>query len=320
MNFQYNYNLSGSSRKPLIEAISQILDKPSAYQGAPGFSYIIGDFTVDRNGVLSYNSNIHPDFAAILVEDLRIRGFVAEKTAIENAEGSSEAARAADTNEATDASGENATAENGNMTETSQSGNAPNQLTIEVPSTGFTPMARENLKKIVASKEALFKQAFDASFLTVAEVGDKIFFPWFTLHGLDGEADAYSRFIAAICDMAKNQKRVTAAEKPVQNAKYEMRLFLVRLGFIGGELKAARRILLRNLTGNSSWKSGRKPERAAEAGEEEVPSNPSIARIPTPGDREALTGDITEIPGESGESSPSGIPENKNDGGDSYGK
>ena len=81
---KYNYNLSGSNRKPLIEAISQILDQPAAYQGAPSFSYIIGNYTVDRNGVLSYNSTVHPDFAAVLVGDLQERGFVAETVAIDN--------------------------------------------------------------------------------------------------------------------------------------------------------------------------------------------------------------------------------------------
>ena len=75
---RYNYNLSGSDRKPLVEAASQILDKPAVYQGAPSFAYTVGDYTVDRNGILSYNSNIHPDFAAVLISDLQERGFVAE--------------------------------------------------------------------------------------------------------------------------------------------------------------------------------------------------------------------------------------------------
>ena len=31
MNEKYNYNLHGSGRKPLVEAISQILDRPAVY-------------------------------------------------------------------------------------------------------------------------------------------------------------------------------------------------------------------------------------------------------------------------------------------------
>ena len=39
------------------------------------------------------------------------------------------------------------------------------------------------------------------------------------------------------------------------NEKYAFRCFLLRLGFIGSEYKAERKILLRNLSGNSTFKS-----------------------------------------------------------------
>ncbi len=256
MNFQYNYNLSGSNRKPLVEAISQILDKPAAYQGAPSFSYSIGDYTVDRNGVLSHGSDIHPDFAAVLVSDLQERGFEAERVAIDNM------AEASDADE--------------NVPDTEPNTDTPDKLIIEIPNIGFTPEMRENLKKIVASKATLLKQALETDDLSIVELDGKIAFPWFTLHGIDGEADAYNRLIAAICKMAKTQKRVTAVEKPIENAKFTMRLFLIRLGFIGNEYKTARKILLRNLTGNSSWKSGHRPERNENAA---IPPNPTEAAL-----------------------------------------
>jgi len=50
-----------------------------------------------------------------------------------------------------------------------------------------------------------------------------------------------------------------------------MRLFLVRLGFVGNEYKRARKILLRELSGNCSWKAGHAPERRDTAKENEVP-------------------------------------------------
>ena len=42
---RYNYNLSGSDRKPLVEAISQILDKPAVYQARQVCPITVGDFT-----------------------------------------------------------------------------------------------------------------------------------------------------------------------------------------------------------------------------------------------------------------------------------
>ena len=55
--------------------------------------------------------------------------------------------------------------------------------------------------------------------------------------------------------MARNQKRVTAKEKETDNEKYSFRCFLLRLGFIGDEFKVARKVLLKNFTGSSAFKS-----------------------------------------------------------------
>ena len=67
-------------------------------------------------------------------------------------------------------------------------------------------------------------------------------------------------FICKLCEMARNQKRVSATEKQVDNEKYAFRCFLLRLGFIGNEYKSERKILLKNLTGSSAFKSGAKKE------------------------------------------------------------
>ena len=134
-------------------------------------------------------------------------------------------------------------------------------FTVELPRAGFTPVALDNLKKIVASKAELFKRAIGTDTLEIVVAEDKVRFPWFTFHGLEGEADAYTKLIAGICDMAKRQKRVVARERHITNYKFTMRVFLIRLGFIGPEYQTARTLLLRNLTGNSSWLEGPPPER-----------------------------------------------------------
>ena len=137
----------------------------------------------------------------------------------------------------------------------------PPVFTVELPKAGFTPTALDNLQRIVASKAEVFKRAIGTDTLEIVVTEDRIQFPWFTLHGLEGEADVYTKLIAGICDMAKRQKRVVARERPITNYKFTMRVFLIRLGFIGPEYQAARTLLLRNLTGNSSWLAGPPPER-----------------------------------------------------------
>ena len=298
---RYNYSLSGSDRKPLVEAASQILDKPAVYQGAPSFAYTVGDFTVDRNGVLSYTSNIHPDFAAVLISDLQERGFVAETVSDTGDE------EPAEENAINTDGPETTVAENIASTEANDA-ESPDILTIEVPDTGFTPEAKENIKKIVASKKTVLEKALGSDGLPIVEKDGKITFPWFTLHDIDGEADAYSRLVTAICKMAKEQKRVTATEKPIENEKFTMRLFLIRLGFIGDEYKTARKILLRNLSGNASWKSGHKPERNTAA---TIPPNPAEAATST---EQELTMPLEEADTAETE------PQKEDEGGDAYGK
>ena len=85
-------------------------------------------------------------------------------------------------------------------------------------------------------------------------------FNW--LHGevTPEKAKAAQDFIGKLCEMARTQKRVTAKAKVVDNEKYAFRCFLLRLGLIGAEYKTTRKILMENLSGNASFKSGHKKE------------------------------------------------------------
>jgi hypothetical protein len=47
-----------------------------------------------------------------------------------------------------------------------------------------------------------------------------------------------------LCKLSKELKRTSSKETPVANEKYAFRCFLLRLGFIGSEYKASRKILL----------------------------------------------------------------------------
>ena len=84
---------------------------------------------------------------------------------------------------------------------------------------------------------------------------DTVSFPWFDTIPDADTAKAYTDFIAALCRMSKEQKRIKATEKEVTNEKYAFRCFLLRLGFIGTEYKTDRKILLKNLTGSSAFKT-----------------------------------------------------------------
>jgi hypothetical protein len=182
----------------------------------------IGEYVIDKSSILTCPDDLGREKLDQLLADLRERGYESE---IDEAPDNTD----------------------------------PNRLVIDVPLIGFTDKAIENLRAIVASKSRLIQKALGTDSLRVDVTDDKLSFPWFILTGIEGEMNTYSRFVFALCEMAKTQKRVTAREREVENDKFAMRLFLIRLGFIGAKYKTARKILLRNLTGNSSWKSGQRP-------------------------------------------------------------
>ena len=133
-------------------------------------------------------------------------------------------------------------------------------LTIEIPLEDFTETALENLNRLIASKETLIKNVLEADALPLEKTETTLKFPWFRSGSEPDEVNAYSLFITALCTTAKAQRRVTARDKPVENEKFAFRVFLIRLGFVGNEYKAARKILLKNLTGNSAFKNGAPPK------------------------------------------------------------
>jgi hypothetical protein len=210
------YNVTGSERKLLVAAMGDILVSKPKYLGAPSFAYEVDYFTIDKNGIVSFDDRADSEEIENLIERLQEQGF---------------AAAAADT-------------ENDDI-----------GLVIEMPRASFTDTTLENLKRLVESKNKLIKKALGAETLGIMITDDKVRFPWFA-DGTDPETvKAYTHFVTALCDMARNQKRVTAKGKETGNDKYAFRCFLLRLGFIGEDYKAERKILLRNLSGSSAFKT-----------------------------------------------------------------
>ncbi len=138
----------------------------------------------------------------------------------------------------------------------------PVSLTLTMPRDFFGEQALDNLRQIVENKRSLICHAIGADDLPIEENDDKVEFPWFTVEK-DGDGDAYARFITALCEFAKNLKRVVNKPDTSDNEKYAFRCFLLRLGMIGADYKAARKVLLRNLTGSSAFRHG-KPEGGAD--------------------------------------------------------
>lgn len=226
------------NRKPLVQAISEFTGTAAVYMRTPTYAYQIDYFTVTREGNLEFDDMADSEEIEGLIEFLAEKGFIAEETP-------DTAAQAADGEENGEASAEPET----------EPHEADTGLTVALPRESFTDNALENLQKLVDSKAALMKKALAVDALPVEVTEERVSFPWFAEADSDS-AKAYTHFITALCDMAKNQKRITAKEKAAENEKYAFRCFLLRLGFIGPEYKEERKILLRNLKGSSAFRNG----------------------------------------------------------------
>jgi hypothetical protein len=218
-----NYNVTGKERKALVAAIAAITGDKAVYKFMPTCAFEIGDITVDKEGGVTCED---ADKLERLIHNLIADGFTPEDS--EEIESTDEEPTAEEDAEGTG-------------------------LTVSLP---LDKVAVGNLTNLLTAKESLIKKALGTRDLSIKVTEDKISFPWFSEMPEPEAVKAYTHFIAALCKMSKDAKRISATEKEVDNEKYAFRCFLLRLGFIGTEYKAERKILLQNLSGNSSWKNG----------------------------------------------------------------
>lgn len=238
------FNATGERRKEMVKVISGIVGMKAVYMRMPTCAYAISNFTVSKEGTLVWDERTDSGTVEKVLAGLAQAGFTAEleETAEAQAEPQDSAEETAEAQMEPEA-----------PTEEPQEGIG---LTVSLPRESFTDAALENLHRLVDAKAALIKKALAVESLPVEADEEKVSFPWFA-DGQDGDsAKAYTHFITALCDMARKQKRVTAKERSADNEKYAFRCFLLRLGFIGEEYKGERKVLLKNLSGNGSFKSG----------------------------------------------------------------
>ena len=213
------FTLESKQRLKLAQEIGNILGTAPHYERVPGCAYDIAGSRLDKEGVLHIPEGAEETTKDLILQ-LRERGFQ------DDAEITEEVPVQQD------------------------------KLTIAIPRESLTDTALENLQKITANKQTLFQRAFRMDSTEIEITDEKINFTWFP-YTVDGDdIAAYTQFISRLCDMARDAKRVSSKPTETDNDKYAFCCFLLRLGFIGKEYKTARKILLRNLTGNSAFRCG----------------------------------------------------------------
>lgn len=246
------------NRKEMVKALGEHVGVKPRYLGAPSFAYEIETATetyiIDRAGIIKDVKGYEIEIEA-LVNDK-----VEEQTNIFEVE---------------------------------------NVLAIAVTMDGHTGNSLTNLVNMIFSKQKLIMKSLEIKEAIVSEglvkilnekkpgtieefevaIRDKkcrcidfnfdfneITFNFFRERDTPEKITAYSQLIELLSQQAKNIKYASAKAKETDNEKFTFRVWLIRLGMIGGDYKETRRILLKNLTGNSAFRYG-KPEKETTAGE-----------------------------------------------------
>ena len=227
---EIRYNVTGAKRKELVKVIADATGARAEYKFMPTCNYEIDYFTVTKDGTLLFDDRDDSEEVEQVLETIAAAGFECEAHDGEKLPTEEES-------KAIDTAPQNKTV----------------GLMVEIP---LDKVAVGNLTKLLDAKGGLIKKALGVDTLPIEIQEDRVAFPWFPELPDADSVKAYTHFISALCEMSKNAKRVTVTEKAVDNEKYAFRCFLLRLGFIGSEYKAERKILLKNLTGSSAFKDG----------------------------------------------------------------
>ena len=114
---------------------------------------------------------------------------------------------------------------------------------------------------MTASKAVILKGMFRLSDLPIEVEDDTVRILWFQDKPMSEEETRLATdLVEAMFRKCQQQRYVNPTPLESDNLKYNGRVWLNSLGYIGPEYKSARAALLKDLAGSTAWRHG-KPER-----------------------------------------------------------
>lgn len=244
-------------RKTVVAALERRMEEEAYYMGAPSFSYTVGPYMVTKHGYLEVD-DAEADIE--LLKELSMKGFIASLDPIE-----------------------------------------PVRLKFAVSGSDYDGPALRNLVIRIYTKEEFLskvvgqKGAFKISTRVVKELvekrpegkkaflelfeslegnkvnegieisKDEVVFTGFPLSDDPVVMDSYTKLAAMMAKEAMTKKKIVEVKSKLpDNEKYRFRSYLLSIGMIGDEYKAARKVLLRNLVGNTAYHTKQQADTALE--------------------------------------------------------
>lgn len=225
-----------ADRKEIVKAMELILGMKAKYQGPPTFAYVIGNFTVDRNGAVETDAE---EEGISMKQELTARGLSeADETTLKV-----------------------------ELPMTGMTADAVRNLLYMIHSKQYLlkkSIGADTIKvsdKLVerlqgeeaADLEAVLRIIGEEQPLGIAFSEERISFTGFPFDAQ--RVKAYTELATLMVKGAKEAKRVNPKETVEENEKYYMRIWLVRLGLDGKDAKETRRVLLENLKGHTAFRT-----------------------------------------------------------------
>lgn len=285
-----NFNVTGAERKEMAQVVGKAIGIEPVYKRMPTCAYAVNNITISRTGELIWDDRTDDETINKVLAALVRAGYTAEEEAT--------AETVADGEKTTEKAPQEAT--------------EPMVFTVKVPTVNHTGNALRNLINLIYTRASLINKALGTAFAAeqglVEDLGEnenlrtvedfyKTLAAYEKEHGpaLKGiavteneiafsflpetpDADlitAFSQLTAMMDTQAVKQKRIQAKKVADENEKYALRIWLTRLGMNGSEYKTTRKVLMKNLSGDSAFRTEAEKEkwkanRAAESAAEEV--------------------------------------------------
>lgn len=251
-----------TDKKALVKRLGELTGIKPHYNGVPGCTYSIGEYTIERDGTITAEDE---------KADMEMINTLAAEDLIE-------APATEDVKQASDDA-------------------FPIKMNISLPLDGHTGISIRNLVSEVYSRAALINKAIGSGFaasedlvqelqkdentetlekaiacitthtdeISGIEFSDgKINFTGFPEAKEADEVKAFTDLASLMVKAAKDQKRIMAKEVDDSNEKYITRIWLLRLGMTGNEYKTTRKVLLQNLSGHVAFRTQEQIDAAKE--------------------------------------------------------
>lgn len=257
---------NAENRKDIVKAVSEITGHPSKYLGVPSCRYQVGNCFIEKNGEVVTEDE---KTGAVVAAGLLARGLV-------------------------------------NEPETDN-----NRMLVEFPLGDMTALNLKNLIFLIHSRQYLINKSAGETFLSISNAlieelqgnefentegvslalrayedenkgfrvtGENLEFR-FPCTDNPLREKAYRDLAAAVVRQATEQKRIDPEERIEENEKYYMRIWLLRIGFGGKEMKDSRNILMEKLKGHSAFRTQEDIERAKIRNKQQKQEQQTVAEM-----------------------------------------